>query len=277
MLVALLPLVFLAGPLRVEAPPDTVEKQAAVDAITRRIGDRGEDWSIVVGPLERQRAVVTLTAPDGWVLRREVMLDAEDATSRSRQLATSAALVIENYEPRPEEPVVPPAREPPPVRVAKGFVAVGARASTGPASRAAFAPGLSLAGGAWVLRDRLLPLAIVEWRRSSAGELRVDGVSALAGAAVGGGLARGRLWLGAGLVGGALGGFARDSRSASGWATHIATPLIVQGRFGSVLVDFHAGAELTLPALAFRGDADALRWGHWRALVALRVGFIVRD
>ncbi len=274
----LLGLALLVAPPSVGAAEGTVANDAAVGGLTTRVGAAADDWVIEVGPLNDGRAVVTMTAPDGWVLDREVTLDAEDPEARARQLAASVAVVIENYEPREDPPdPPPPADDPPPPtpRGPIGFVAAGAQLSTGPASRAGFAAGATLAGGVWLLRDHVLPLAEVGWRRSSAGELTIDGANIDAGVVVGGPLFGGRVWLGGGAVAGALGGFARDSRSASAWSAHITAPAMLLVRLGPVFAELHAGPELTLPPLSFRGNANTVRWGHLRASMGLRIGLLL--
>jgi len=269
----------LDGPPAIQAEPEVVDVDAARDGIVVRAGERADDWTIEVGPQSESRVVVTLTAPDGWVMRREVTLDGDDPEARARQLAASAVVVIENYEPRRDEPVEPPPPEPEPEpeppKGPAGWLSLGGRISTGPAGRADVAPGATLSGGTWVLKDLIAPFAAVGWRRSSSEDLTVDGVAIRAGVLVGTSLAQGHLWVGGGVAGGALGGFARDSRSASGWAGHLLVPAVAQLRAGAFFAQLDVGPELTLPPLRFVGNAGSIRWGHLRAAIGLKVGFVL--
>ena len=268
----------LDAPPTIEAEAELVDVDAAREGIVVRAGERADDWTIEVGPPTDDRAVVTLTAPDGWVMDREVTLDGEDPEARARQLAASAVVVIENYEPRTEpepQPEPPPPPPPEPAKGPAGWVSAGGRLSTGPSGRADVAPGVTLGGGMWLLREHVAPFVGLGWRRSSSAELTVDGVAARAGVLFGLPLARDHLWVGGGIGAGALGGFARDSRSASGWAAHVVAPAVVQLRAGVFFAQLDVGAELTLPPLRFVGNADSVRWGHLRAAIGLHVGFVL--
>lgn len=265
----------LDAPPTIEAEPDVVDAKAARDGIAVRAGGRADDWTIEVGPPTDDRSVVTLTAPDGWVIEREVTLDGDDPEARARQLAASAVVIIENYEPRTKPDPPPPNQQPKPPQDPAGWLSVGGRISTGPSGRADVAPGVTLSGGTWLLREHVAPFASVGWRRSPAQGLTVHGFAMRAGVLAGVPLAQDHLWIGGGLAGGALGGFARDSRSASGWAAHIVTPAVVQVRAGAFFAQLDVGAELTLPPLRFVGNADSVRWGHLRAAIGLHVGFVL--
>lgn len=269
----------LAAPPTIEAEPDLVDIDAARDGIVVRAGERADDWTIEVGPPTDDRVVVTLTAPDGWVMDREVTLDGEDEEARARQLAASAVVVIENYEPRTEpdpDPDPPPPDPPPePPKGPAGWLSLGGRVSTGPSGRADAAPGVTVSGGTWLLREHIAPFGALGWRRSSSDGLTVDGVAVRAGVLAGLPLANEHLWIGGGIAAGALGGFARDSRSAAGWAAHLVAPAVVQVRAGVFFAQLDVGAELTLPPLRFVGNAGSVRWGHLRAAIGLHVGFVL--
>lgn len=275
---AILCLALLGVPPTVEAPPAVVDVDAAKEGIAARVGPRADGWTVVVGPSETGAAVVTMTAPDGWVLDRQVTLDAADPQGRARQLAGAVAVVIDNYEPRsvstpdtpaPEsEPVAPPSNP-------AGFIALGGQLSTGPATRSDIAAGVSISGGTWLLHEHVMPMVDLGWRRAVAGSLTVDGLNIDGGVAFGAPVLRGHVWVGGGIIGGALGGFARDSQAGSAWSAHLAVPAIVQARIGPVFAQFHAGAEMTLPPLHFLGDRSSLRWGHLRATFGIRFGFLL--
>ena len=265
----------LDAPPTVDAAPQIVDADAAEAGIVVRAGDQASDWTIEVGTLADGRAVVTLTAPDGWVTRREVTLDGEDPEARARQLASSVAVVIENYQPRSDPDPAAPELPPEQPTVPAGWLAVGGRISTGPVGRADVAPGVTISGGTWLLRDHVVPFAAVGWRRTSDASLAVDGVAVRAGAAFGTALASEHLWIGAGVAAGALGGFARDSRNASGWAAHLVAPVLVQARAGVFFAQIDVGPELALPPLRFVGNTGSARWGHLRAAIGLHVGILL--
>lgn len=275
---ALLCLVLIGVPPTVEAQPDVVDVDATREGIAARVGPRADGWTIAVGAHGSGTAVVTMTAPDGWVLDRQVTLDATDPQGRARQLAGAVAVVIDNYEPRsvPEADTPAPKAEPSDVPTKPaGFLALGGQLSTGPAARSGLAAGVSVSGGTWLLREHIMPMLELGWRRSVAGSLTVDGLNIDGGVAFGAPIAGGHVWVGGGIIGGALGGFARDSQAASAWSAHLAVPAIVQARIGPVFAQFHAGAEMTLPPLHFSGDNSSLRWGHLRATFGIRLGFLL--
>lgn len=266
----------LLAPPSVEAPPTLVDRQQTEQGVVTRLGTRGDDWTIGVVITSGTRAIATLHAPDGATLQREITLDGPDIEARSRQLATSVAIVIDNYDPPPAliatETQTSAPEEPTGESLPTGWLAAGAHLSTGPVGRAAVAGGVTLAGGIGLARDHVQPMLTIGWRRSSADVLVVDGANIDGAVLVGLPLLRGQLWFGGGLGIGALGGYARDSVRASGWSAHLTVPIAVQLRLQRLFAEAYTGAEVGLPPLRFVGDATTLRWGQLRAMFGLRVG-----
>jgi len=277
-------LTLLWAPPTVEASSEAIDADAVRDGLVMRLSERADDWAVRVGPVTDGRGIVSMSAPDGWVLTREVRIDAGDPTTRGRQLASSIAVVIENYEPRasppPPDKTPPPDKAPPPDKSAEaktplgpsGWIAAGALLSSGPAGRADVAAGVDLAGGFWFAREHVMPYLSLGWRRATAGDLTVDAAHAAVGMAFGTPLGQGHIWVGGGLVAGAIGGFARDADSASGWGAQLGTPAMLVARAGRFFGSVHAGPQVALPPLHFRGQTDSLRWGHVRVAAGLRLG-----
>jgi hypothetical protein len=116
------------------------------------------------------------------------------------------------------------------------------------------------------------PIAEIGWSASRSGELKVDAVRLGAGALLGGSVVRGHVWIGAGALGGAVGGFARAEQRATGWSGMIALPLALQGRISRFVIEAHAGPQLLFPPLRFLGADRQLRWGLVRFFAGIRAG-----
>lgn len=266
-------------PIRIEGDSPRTDLGAAARGVEVRLAPSSDDWRVVATEVGEDQVRLQFTPPRGEGFERTVALEASTPTERGRELATAVTVIIEQHElppspepaPPPPEPAPPPALQSPPPRPV-GWVGVGGHVDAGAPSRPDLAYGTSLAGGAWLLRGHLQPRLEIGWSRSAGDGLTVDAVRLMAGAAAGATVARGRLWLGGGVMGGAVGSWARAQGLASGWAARIAIPAVVQARLGRFVVGAHLGPQLTLPRLRFLGDDTTLRWGRVRFVAGIQVG-----
>lgn len=271
----LLALVLLVEPLRLEGTPDAADLDSAREGVAVRLGAASDDWVVLVGNVDAADDVVhvELTAPQGEKFTRDVPLEGDDPIDRGLQLAAAVAVIIETYEAPPPKVVTPPRPPPPPPEHRpKGWVGVGGRIGGGPPQALHLDGGVGIAAGLWLVEDHIQPIVDVGWMRSQSRDLEIDAVRIGAGALFGGSVLRGHLWVGAGATGGAIGARARAQSHASAWSGSLAIPLALQGRFSRVVVEAHAGPQLTLPPLRFSGAGRSLRWGLVRFFAGIRVG-----
>jgi hypothetical protein len=255
-----------------------VDPGAVQQGLSLRVGEGWRRWVIEVddGAMPGQ-VDVRLRDRTGHVHARSLTLEGETVDERSRALASSLALLVEQLaergddrppEPRPEpEPEPRPSSEP-----AFGFVGVGPRVALNPGLPLHVDGGASLAGGAWLARDHVAPVGELAWARSAAGELTVDAIRMGAGVLGGAPALRGRLWGGGGAVVRAQWAQARASATAAGWwaSPAVMGALYYRGRI--LVIGAWLGADLLLPPLRARGDAHVLRWSAIRPMATLHVG-----
>jgi hypothetical protein len=259
--------------LRVGTPK--VDARAVEQGIELRVGERWRSWIIEVGDGTSPDEVdVRLHDARGRVHARSLTLEGETIDERSRALASSLALLVEQLDDDapadPEPPTSPLPGEPPPTR--HGFVAVGPRLALEARAPYHVDAGARVVGGAWLVRDHVVPVAELAWARSSAGELVVDAVR-LGGGVLGGAAPRqGRLWAGAGALVRTQWAIARASRSAAGAWLSPAVVGAVDYRGRVLVVGGWVGVDLLVPPLLARGDAHAIRWSVARPMIALHVG-----
>ncbi len=269
----LLALVLLVEPFALEGTDEATDLEAAREGVAVRLGDAADDWVVRVSTDDTDVVRIELTSPHGRTLTREVVLEGDDPQARAMELAAAIAVIIETYEPPlPKVETPPPPPPPPPEHRPLGWLALGGRIGGGPPNAFHLDGGVHLGGGAWLVDDHIQPVAEVGWTRSQSGGLEVDAIRIGAGALFGGSVLRGRLWVGAGGIGGALGARARAESRASGWSGSILVPVALQARVSWLLVEAHAGPALTLPPLRFTGADRSLRWGHVRFFAGVRVG-----
>ena len=132
--------------------------------------------------------------------------------------------------------------------------------------------GVSLAGGAWLAREHLVPVGELAWARSRAGDLTVDALRMGAGLLGGAAGKHGRAWAGGGALLRAQWAEARASASASGWWASPAVMGAIQYRGRILVVGAWLGADVLLPPLRARGDVQGLRWAMIRPMATLHVG-----
>lgn len=288
LLVSLAALAVLATPPSPRAPAAApqlaitatrIDPAATAHGLHARVGSLG-GWSIDVHDAGvADRVEVVLRSPDGRTQTRWLALVDASAEDRSRELAASLALLIEQWDDPPEpDPVDLPGPGPQPQPPApqpaatptRGWLGVGPRGELGRSPLG----GVDLLGGAWLLREHLQPLVSVGWAATASQGVSLHTVRFGAGLAAGAPLARGRLWLGAHALVHGLWARAHDARTQTLWAGSGEAGGTLQIRGRRWLVGVRTGVDVLLPPLRVRGDLALLRQGpvHWA--VGLSFGVI---
>jgi hypothetical protein len=252
-----------------------IDAQAVQEGLRARVGEAAAEWAIEIGQVGEQAYRVDLIGPDGQVLQREVSLEGATSEDRSRELASTIALIIQAADeepvregPAPEEPVregPEPERDRP-----RGLLLVEGHVGLGPPRDLDQDFGLGLAGGAWLVREHLQPRAAVRWSHSRAGDLRMHQVSARLGVAAGAPV--GAFWLGVLAMPAIEWTHASQIGTASTWSGGGEASLLGQFRHGKFVVGLRTGIETSFPAPVAHGTRDLIRWGHLRALLVLEIG-----
>ncbi len=264
----------LGGPLEVGVEPRSeLDAEALHHGIELRLGSRAEGWRIHIETIDLDHVRARLVSPDGEVRVRTLTLTGQTPEDRSRELAATLALLMEDAgtdEP-PETTRAPtPDPTPPPTR---GWIALTGHVGFG--RDLAVTGGAGLRGGAWLLREHLQPLAEIDWMHAGRGRLTIDGVRFGAGLAGGTALATGRVWLGAGALARAVWAAARAEGRGAAWTSSTFVGPIAQVRIRRLVIGARVGVDLTLPPLRFEGNRDVLRWGLVRMAAGLSVGSVL--
>lgn len=230
-----------------------------------RVGDELDAWSITVERESPTRYRVELRRGSARRDRREVILEGPTDEDRSRELAATLALIIDDSE---DLGASNPAA---PVQLPVGFIVAEAHVELGPPRDLDPSFGLALGGGAWLLGDHLQPRVRVGWSHSWAGPLDVHQVHA--GLGLAGGAAVGRLWIGALVLPSFNWTYARQVRASSGWFGGGELSAVVQYRRRHLVVGLRTGIETLFPAPRVPGTQAVIRWGHVRWLGVLELGF----
>lgn len=256
-----------------------VEAAAVQQGLRLRVGEGWQRWAIEVDDAAAPGQVdVRLRDRSGHIHARTLTLEGETVDERSRALASSLALLVEQLDEgsaRPPEPAA--AEEPTPAPAARsapisGFIGVGPRMALNPGAPHDVDVGASLTGGAWLAREHVVPVGELGWARSVAHELTVDALRMGAGVLGGAAGKRGRLWGGGGALMRAQWARARASATATGWWASPAVMGAIQYRGRILVVGAWLGADVMLPPLRARGDAHGLRWAAIRPMATLHAG-----
>lgn len=266
----------------VEVGTDLVDAARTEAGLRARVGDDLDLWHIAVTPTSSAGTVsVVVTGPDGSERRRPIGLQGLTAEDRSRELAASLALLMEQPGDRPapeHQPGLPepPLEEPPPRKpiALRGWFALGPRLEAGSGLRVEAGP--DMMGGLYLLREHVQPIVSV----GLAGGTR-DGIAVLhtrfgAGAAFGAPVgARERLWLGAHVLGHAMWVRAEERAVDTTWtsSTEVGGLLQYRGRRG-FFIGLRSGVDLTLPTYSIRGTRGDLRRGAARFVLGLTFGVV---
>jgi hypothetical protein len=259
-----------------------IDREAVEVGLRARVGAVVDAWTITIEAVGEQTYRVELLGPDGTVETREISLEGQTDEDRSRELASTIALILQSQsseqpavgEPSSEQP--PPASasasidETKPTQAATGLLLLEGHVGLGPPRKLDADFGLGLIGGVWVVREHLQPRVAVRWSHSWAGDLRVHQFSGRLGLAAGAPL--GQVWLGVLVMPAFEWTHAQQIRAASVWAVGGEASLLGQLRHGPMVVGLRAGIETTFPAPRAIGTNEVIRWGHLRALLAIEIG-----
>lgn len=261
-----------AGPLDVHT--DAVDPRRTEAGLRARVGDVLDDWSITVDPGPAASELdVRLRAPDGSTRTRRLTLAGETREDRSRELAASLTLLMDEAPSPPRGDAARPTRPPPPGQAIPPFrtwLGAGPRLEAGPGIGAE--GGVDVMAGAWLLREHLQPL--VSLGLSGAGPEHW----ALFHLRFGGGLAAGvplldrRIWLGGHVLVNALRSRARDgSKSHVDWMSATEIGATVQYRGRRLFFGARTGVDLVLPARPLPGTGARI----WRGPAQWVLGFVI--
>lgn len=264
--------VLAAAAPSLEVTATAVDPAATTAGLHARAGPRLDGWTVTVRDTAVANEVdAVLVAPDGHREQRRLVLTGATADDRSRELAASLALVVEDYDPvAPVKPETTPVDKPPPAPKLRGWLGIGPRLEVGipPAG------GLELAGGAWLLRDHLQPLAALAWSSTATQGLRMHTLRVGGGVAAGAPLLAGKIWLGGHVLMHAQWVQARDAEVASAWTAATEVGGIVQVRWSRLVLGGRTGVDFNYPPLALQGNAARLTRGPAGWLLAVHVGFV---
>ncbi len=264
--------------LRLET--ERVEPHAVERGLDLRIGPRWRRFTIEVVDGEMPHQVdVHLEDEHGRTHERTLGLMSQTIDDRSRELASALALIIDQlprerpeWTPTPE--ALPPSETPsaPASPVPSGWVGVGPRVAFNPRGSADPDVGVSLSGGAWLVREYLQPMAELGWTGGSRGSLRLDAVRFGGGAAVGAPWAGGTMWSGAGALMRAQWSRATAAGVATGWWASPAVMATVQYRGRILVAGAWLGVDLSLPPLRAYDENDVMRWSLVRPMATVQIG-----
>jgi len=286
------------------SPPTLDLRARAIDPVATEAGLRSrvtnlDDWQVSVADSSTPREVeVVLRSPDGRSQRRRIALDGTTPEDRSRELAASLALLIEQWDdppangashppssptpPTATSPTVPdqPAAQPstPPAAPAKprGWLGLGPRLELG---RSLVEPGIDVHGGVWLLREHLQPLASLGWSIAARDGLALNSFRLGLGLAAGAPLATtgsgpGRLWLGAHALAHGSITVAHDARNETTAASSTELGGLLQLRWPRWLIGLRSGVDLALPPLRARGDHARLQRGPAQFVLGVQFALI---
>lgn len=268
-------LVSLAAP-QLDVSATSVDPDATITGLHARVGPL-EDWKIRVRNGATPGTVtIALQSPDGRQQQRNVALTGQTNEDRSRELAASIALVIEQWD---DPPTAPPDRTPAPDQAPdqapkpaiRGWIGLGPRLGVG---SALVEGGLDLQGGTWLVREHLQPLVSLGWSATGREGLGLHTVRVGAGLAAGAPLLAGRLWLGGHALTHAAWTRVHDARTATVWASSTELGGLLQVRGGRWLAGIRTGVELSLPLLRAHGTLARLERGPALWFLALSFGVV---
>jgi hypothetical protein len=271
-------LVSLAAP-QLDLSATSVDPAATATGLHARVGPL-EDWTIRVHDGAAPNTVrMTLRSPDGRQQQRSVALTGTTHEDRSRELAASLALVIEQWDDPPPPSQAPPRadREPrppagtEPAPPTRGWLGLGPRLGVG---RSLVEGGLDLQGGAWLAREHVQPLASLGWSATARDGLSLHTLRMGAGLAIGAPVLTGRMWIGGHALTHAAWTRVHDAQTASVWANSTEFGGLLQVRGGRWLVGVRTGVELYLPQLRAQGNVARLDRGPVLWFLGLSFGFI---
>lgn len=246
-----------------------VDPAATEAGLRARAGPRLDGWTITVRDTDTANEVEAVLRPPGGEERRRLLqLAGATPDERSRELAASLTLLVEEVD-EPAAPKDPAPPRPPPAR-SRGWLGLGPRLDVGVPP----AGGLDIAGGAWLLRDHLQPLGNLAWSATASHGLRVHSLRIGGGLAAGAPLKAGKLWLGGHALVHAQWVAVRDVDYASTWTATSEVGALLQVRWSRVVLAARTGVDLHFPPLVLRGADAQISRGPAAWLLAINFGFV---
>lgn len=267
-----------AGPLEIHsAAVDPARTEAGLRA---RTGEDLSGWTVTVRDAAEMNAVdVHLRSPDGRTVDRRLVLGGDTAEDRSRDLASSLALLIDQWDvevdapqQRPPPPPARPTPEAPTRTPVRGWLGFGPRLELGAGPLLEGAGDLQ--GGAWLAREHVQPLGSLGVSGAGQGGISLLHVRMGGGLAVGAALPDRRFWLGGHVLLHALWVRAHEARTQTVWSSASELGALFQYRGRRLLVGVRTGVDLTLPPLTFRGTEARIRRGPARWFIGLSLGLV---
>jgi hypothetical protein len=243
-----------------------LDPTAVEEGLRARVGDELDRWSISVERESETNYRVELRREGAAPEVRSVFLEGPSDEDRSRELAATLAVIIDEAD---ELGASDP--EPPRLELPTGFMVLEGHVGLGPPRDLDPDFGLGLGGGAWLLRDHLQPRVRVGWSHSWAGALEVHQVHA--GLGLAGGASVGRFWFGAMVLPALKWTYARQVRSDTAWFGGGEVSVIAQYRRKHFVIGLRTGIETTFPAPRVPGTREVIRWGHVRWLGVIEIGW----
>ncbi|MDC0667719.1 hypothetical protein [Nannocystis radixulma] len=274
----------------VEVGTDAVDPVRLEAGLRARTGDELDAWRVVVTPTATPGTVqVAVAGPDGLSRGRTIALQGQTVEDRSRELAASVALLMDQPpDPRPSQPELPPDQqlpgpelppeqpEAPPSSsrpALRGWLGLGPRVEVGTSLR--YEAGLDLLGGLWLARERVQPLFSVGFSGGARSGISVLHARFGAGAAFGAPLgARQRIWLGGHVLGHAMYLHAAEASTDSTWLSSTEVGGLLQYRGRRLFLGLRTGVDLTLPSALVHGTRDDVRRGNVRWCFGLMFGLV---
>jgi hypothetical protein len=278
------------------SPPTLDLRARAIDPVATEAGLRSrvthlDGWQVsVADSATRGEVEAVLRSPDGRSQRRRIALDGTTPEDRSRELAASLALLIEQWDdppandtshsppssptpPTSTSPTAPDQPATPPSTPAKprGWLGLGPRLELG---RSQVEPGIDVQGGVWLLREHLQPLASLGWSIAARDGLALNSFRLGLGLAAGAPLRAGRLWLGAHAQAHGSIPVAHDARSETSAASSTELGGLLQLRWPRWLIGLRSGVDLALPPLRARGDHARLQRGPAQFVLGVQFALI---
>ncbi|MBZ5711101.1 hypothetical protein [Nannocystis pusilla] len=273
---ALAPQLALLASLMLLSPPlelhtDAVDPRRTESGLRTRVGDDLDAWTISVHPGPTADQVdVHLRAPDGTTRQRRVALSGANRDDRSRELAASLALLMDEAPspPRSGRPAIaPPAPRPAPV---SGWLGLGPRIEVGPKL---VEGGVDVMGGAWLLREHLQPIASLSLGGAAPGHVSLFHLRFGGGIAAGAALPDRRIWLGGHVIAHVLRSRARDlDRFVVDWMSATEIGATVQYRGRRLFLGARTGIDLVLPSRTVPRHGARFRRGPAQWMLGLVIG-----
>ncbi|WP_434418974.1 hypothetical protein [Nannocystis pusilla] len=264
-------LALAAAPLELHTA--AVDPRLTEAGLRARVGDELDAWTINVRAGADERELdVRLRGPDGATRTRRLTLASESREDRSRELAASLALLMDEAPPPPRggKPATPPAPAPRPPY--QGWLGLGPRLAAGPGL---VEGGVDVMGGAWLLREHLQPIASLGLGGAAPEDVSLFHLRVGGGLAAGASLLDRRIWLGGHVLAHALRSGVRErERIDVHWmsSTEIGATLQYRGR--RLFLGARTGVDLVLPSRPVPGHGARIRRGPAQWTLGLVIGVV---